>query len=209
MADRSALKAHVLAERRALAADLETVPAERWDTPSQCSGWSVRDVLAHLTATARMSPAAFFPKFVGAGFNFDRLQANGIRDNLGSSPADTLGRFKEVISRTSGPPGPPQTPAGEVVVHSEDIRRSLGIKHEYPVDLVVTLADFYKRSNMIIGSRKRIEGVSLRATDTDWSYGSGPELAGPMLSLLLATTGRKSALDDLTGPGVEVLRGRS
>lgn len=207
--DRSALKAHVLAERRSLAADLADLPAERWQTPSQCADWTVRDVLAHMTATARITPASFFPKFIGSGFNFGRLQTKGVQENLGPAPADTLAGFNAAVSNTSGPPGPPQTLAGETVIHAEDIRRPLGIKHEYPMELVVTLADFFKKSNMIIGSKSRIAGVALRATDADWAHGSGPEAAGPALSLLLAMTGRKAALDDLAGPGVDVLRNRS
>lgn len=206
---RSELKAHVLAERRALAEDLAALPTDAWQTPSQCSDWTVREVLAHMTATARISPASFFPKFIGSGFNFERLQAKGIQENLGSTPADTLAGFRAAMSRTSGPPGPPQTLAGETVIHAEDIRRPLGVKREYPIDLVIALADFFKKSNMIIGSKSRIDGVSLRATDTDWKHGSGPEAAGPALSLLLAMTGRKQALQDLTGPGVEVLQTRA
>ena len=209
MADKSALRSHVVSERASLADDLADVPAERWQTPSQCSAWTVRDVLAHMTATARISPATFFPKFVGSGFNFDKLQAKGIRENLGATPAETLAGFRAVMNRTSGPPGPPETLAGETVIHAEDIRRPLGIKHEYPADLVLTLADFFKKSNLIIGSKSRIEGVTLRATDSDWKHGSGPEVAGPALSILLAMTGRKHALADLTGAGVEVLQNRA
>ena len=208
MAGKAALRAQIVLERRALADDLADIPAEIWDAPSLCTGWTVRDVVAHMTATARMTPAAFFPKFAGVGFNFEKLQARGIRDNLGPSPAETLRHFQNVTSNTSGPPGPPQTLAGEVVVHSEDIRRPLGIKHEYPIDLVVELADFFKKSNLIIGSRNRIAGLSLRATDSDWKHGGGPEMEGPTVSLLLAMTGRKAALDELSGPGVEVLRNR-
>lgn len=207
--DRSALKAHVLAERRSLAEDLSGLPAERWQTSSLCGGWTVRDVLAHMTATARITPASFFPKFVGSGFNFEKLQGKGIRDNLGSAGEETLAGFKAAMSNRSGPPGPPQTLAGETVIHAEDIRRPLGIKHEYPTDLVVALADFFKKSNMIIGSKRRIQGVSLRATDAEWSYGDGPEVTGPALSILLAMTGRKAALNDLAGPGVDVLSNRA
>jgi hypothetical protein len=50
--------------------------------------------------------------------------------------------------------------------------------------------------------------VTLRATDTDWSHGSGPEVTGPAIALVMAMTGRKAALDDLSGPGVDVLRSR-
>jgi len=70
------------------------------------------------------------------------------------------------------------------------------------------VADFYKGSNTLIGAKNRIAGVALRATDTDWSHGSGPEVSGPLLSLVMAMTGRKVALDDLEGPGLEVLRAR-
>jgi hypothetical protein len=57
-------------------------------------------------------------------------------------------------------------------------------------------------------AKKRIAGVSLRATDTAWQHGDGPLVSGPVLALVMAMTGRKIALDDLSGDGVTVLRGR-
>ncbi len=48
----------------------------------------------------------------------------------------------------------------------------------------------------------------LRATDADWSQGTGPEVAGPMISLVLAMAGRARAVDDLFGDGVATLRSR-
>jgi uncharacterized protein (TIGR03083 family) len=97
---------------------------------------------------------------------------------------------------------------GETLIHGEDIRRALGIEHSYPTEAAVAAADFYKGSNLILGAKRRITGLSLRATDAEWSHGSGPEAAGPILSLVLAMTGRKGALDDLSGAGVEELRAR-
>lgn len=38
--------------------------------------------------------------------------------------------------------------------------------------------------------------------------GTGPEVTGPVLSLLLAVMGRHVALDDLEGEGVHALRPR-
>jgi hypothetical protein len=73
---------------------------------------------------------------------------------------------------------------------------------------VVRLADFYKGSNLVVGTKRRIEGLTLRATDADWSHGSGPEVAGPIMPLVMAMTGRKVALDNLTGEGVDTLRTR-
>lgn len=195
-------------ERAALATDLGSVTEEQWTTPSGCDAWTVRDVLAHMTAAAHMTPAAFFPKLIASGFSFDRLQEKGIAAQRGSSGAETLSRFRAVIDSHKKPPGPTDTVLGETILHSADIRRPLGLAHDYPDEALVEVADFYKNSNLIIGTKRRIEGLTLRATDTGWSHGSGPEVSGPMLPLLLAMSGRKGALDELSGDGVETLRGR-
>ena len=70
------------------------------------------------------------------------------------------------------------------------------------------MTDFYTGSNVLIGGKRRVTGVTLKATDADWSHGTGPLVEGPAASLMLATTGRKAALADLHGPGVEILRSR-
>ena len=198
----------VHAERKTLASDLSDLPADRWSTPSLCTEWTVRDVLAHMTATAKITPMSFFPKLVGSGFSFNRLQAKDIASEKGDSPEDTLAGFETVLTSEKRPPGPPATMLGETILHSEDIRRPLGIEHTYPTDAVVQVADFYKGSNLILGTKRRITGLSLRATDADWSHGSGPEVTGPITALLLAMTGRKAALDSLSGEGVATLRSR-
>jgi len=56
---------------------------------------------------------------------------------------------------------------GEIVVHAEDIRRPLGIAHEPPEEAVVAVADSHKKSNILLGSKKRIAGLRLRASDTN------------------------------------------
>jgi len=196
------------AERRALATDLDGVTGEQWDTPSLCTQWTVRDVLAHMTSAATLTPPTFFAKLIGSGFSFDKVQESGVAAQRGSSPADTMAHFERVLTSVKHPPGPTPTWLGETIVHSEDIRRPLGIKHAYPTDAVVTVADFFKGSNMLIGSKRRIDGLTLRATDTEWSHGTGPEVAGPILSLVMAMTGRKMVLDDLSGEGLSTLRSR-
>jgi len=195
-------------ERQALAADLRTLGQDQWTTTSLCADWTVRDVLAHMTATAKMKPAAFFPRLAACGFKFQRLQEKGIAENKGHSGADTLAGFDAVLTSLGHPPGPMDTMLGEAIVHSEDIRRPLGIKHDYPVAAVTRTAQFFTGSNLLIGAKRRISGLTLRATDTDWSHGTGPEVTGPVLSLLMAMTGRKAAIDDLAGDGAAALRER-
>jgi uncharacterized protein (TIGR03083 family) len=199
----------VHAERKALAADLRGLDSEDWAKPSLCGDWTVRDVLAHMTSAAKLTPPTFFGKMIGSGFKFEKVQQQGVAAQRGATPADTLANFESVLTSVKHPPGPNETWLGETVVHSEDIRRALSIEHTYPTDAVVRVADFFKGSNLLIGAKRRISGLTLRATDAEWSHGTGPEVSGPILSLVMAMTGRKVAADDLTGEGVATLRSRS
>jgi uncharacterized protein (TIGR03083 family) len=123
-------------------------------------------------------------------------------------PSDGLAEFRRHLKDTTHPPGPVEAMLGEAVIHSADIRRPLGMSREYPEEALTRVADFFKGSNLLIGAKRRISGLTLRSTDTDWSTGSGPEVTGPQLSLVLAMTGRSAALADLSGDGVDTLRSR-
>ena len=197
------------AERAALAEDLAPLTDEQWATPSLCTGLSVREVLGHMTATAGMTPAKFFAGFAASGFRFHAMTAKDIVRATAGPPADLLARFRSLTTASTHPPGPVDAMLGEVIIHSEDIRRPLGIKRDYPVAAVTRVADFCLRSNLLLGGKKRSAGLTLRATDADWSAGSGPALSGPALSLVLAITGRSAALADLSGDGLATLRSRS
>lgn len=199
----------VATERGALAADLAGLDESQWEARSLCEDWTVRRVVGHMTATASLTPLSFFGSFLASGFSFEKFANKEIDKHLGADHDATLDAFRAVQHSTSAPPGPKHSWLGEVIVHAEDIRRPLGIRHEYPVDAIREVADFYKTSNTLIGTKSRIAGLSLRATDTTWSYGEGERVEGPMLSLLMAMTGRGEACVDLSGPGVPTLRSRS
>lgn len=198
----------VHAERHALADDLTPLTPEQWSTPSLCEGRTVLQTLAHMTATAQMTPPAFLMKMAGSGFRFERMAAKEIDAMSAGGPAATLERFRAAEDNSSGPPGPTDSWLGETLVHGEDIRRPLGLQHAYPADAVTRVIDFYSRSNLLIGGKKRVAGLTLKATDADWSHGSGPVVEGPAMSLLMVTAGRPSHLADLLGPGAEELRTR-
>jgi uncharacterized protein (TIGR03083 family) len=198
----------VHAERRALADDLGGLTPEQWQTPSLCVGWTVHDVLGHMVATAKETPGGFLVGMVTSGFRIGRMTEKRIGEERAGGPAATLAAFRAVETATSAPPGPRLSWLGEALVHAEDIRRPLGIRRSYPVDAVTRVTDFYAGSNVLIGGKRRVAGVTLKATDADWSHGTGPLVEGPAVSLMLATTGRSAALEDLHGPGVERLRTR-
>jgi uncharacterized protein (TIGR03083 family) len=196
------------AEREALAADLAKLDDAQWRTPSMCEGWSVRDVLGHMTATARMTPPKFFIQLASSGFSFNAMTAKDIRRETAGTPTAGLSAFRSLMGATTHPPGPVDAMLGEALIHGEDIRRPLFISREYPAAALVRAADFFKGSNLLIGAKKRIAGLRLRATDADWSTGEGPDVTGPAISLLLAMTGRAAAVKDLSGDGLAVLASR-
>ena len=195
-------------ERGALAEDLDRLSDEQWATTSLCSAWSVEDVVAHMTSTAQMTPPKFFAGFMVSGFNFPRFTEDGIEAHRGASPIETLANFRKQQNSTKSPPGPKATWLGETIIHAEDIRRPLGIKHTYSADAVRQVLDFYKNSDTLIRARSRIAGLTLLATDSDWTHGEGPVVRGPQIDLLMAMTGRKAALENLSGEGLEIFASR-
>jgi uncharacterized protein (TIGR03083 family) len=202
------LWATIAAERQALADDLASLNDKQWATPSLCGGWSVRDVLAHMTATAETTPLTFLPRMVGAGFKLSKMSEKDIAARTKGAPAETLSRFRSRVSSRKHPPGPADTWLGETIVHAEDIRRPLGIAHTYPDEALARVTTFYSKSNLVIGGKDRVAGLKLTATDADFSIGSGAEVSGPLLALAIVTAGRKEALGELSGAGVKTLTSR-
>ncbi|WP_217230645.1 maleylpyruvate isomerase family mycothiol-dependent enzyme [Streptomyces anulatus] len=200
----------VHAERAALTDDLARLDARQWDAPSLCEGWKVRDVAAHLVDTARTTRIGFVAGLVRARFDFDRQNARGVERERGASPQETLERLRRVVSRTATPPAPLDTRLVEEVVHGEDIRRAVGLVRAYPQEAVVRALRLQARTPASFGGAKEmLASVRLTAADADLSIGEGPEVTGPVLSLLLAVSGRRAALDELGGPGLSVLAATS
>ncbi|NEB40171.1 maleylpyruvate isomerase family mycothiol-dependent enzyme [Streptomyces sp. SID14515] len=192
-------------ERAALADDLARLDPGQWDTPSLCAGWTVRDVAAHLVDTARTTRIGFVAGLVRARFDFDRQNARGVERERGATPQETLERLRRVATRRTGPPAPLDTRLVEEVVHGEDIRRAVGLVHSYPREAVARALRLQARTPASFGGAKELAArVRLSATDADLSIGEGPEVTGPVLSLLLAVSGRRVAVGELGGPGVSV-----
>ena len=181
-------------ERRALLADVDGLTDAQWATPSLCPGWTVRDVFGHMTATTKMTPVRFVSHLASAGFRFHVMSAADVAAETAGAPQSTVAEFRSHLDAVTHPPGPVDAMLGEAVVHSEDIRRPQGISRAYPAAAVTRAADFFKASNLLIGTKSRIAGLTLRATDVDWTTGHGPEVSGPILSLLMAMTGRARPL---------------
>jgi len=199
----------IRSERATLVDALAKLTEADWDKPSLATGWTVRDVVAHMIATAQTTPPTFFARLAGARFRFnDMSESNIARVKAGRSDTDLVATYRSLIDSRSAPPGPALSWLGETIVHGEDVFRALGGYRSHPIAGVTAVGNFYAGSNLLIGAKRRIQGVTLRATDAEWTRGQGPEVIGPAIALVMAMCGRKAALDDLSGDGVPVLRGR-
>ncbi|KUL55952.1 hypothetical protein ADL32_30420 [Streptomyces albidoflavus] len=200
--------ASIHAERAALAADLAGLTEEQWATPSLCSGLTVREVLAHLTASASLIAVRWMAGVIRCRFDFDRQVAVRLAEHLGTTPAETLERFRSVVASTTKPPLPVVAMLGETLVHGEDIRRPLGLRRDHPVGVVTRVAAYYQGSDQVVVARSRVAGLRLVADDGPFTSGTGPLVSGSTLALVMAMTGRTACCDDLDGEGVELLRSR-
>lgn len=195
-------------ERAQMAQTLAGLSPDQWAAASWCAGWSVQDAAGHILAAAEQTPANFFRELAGAGFRFHVFTDRGARRLGAIGPAELVRRLQARTSTTNSPPGPVIAMLGEIVVHGEDIRRPLGLKHQPTERALVAVADSYKNSNLLIGSKRRISGLRLRSTDVEWAHGDGPEVTGTLSSLILAMSGRKGVHGELDGEGVAMLASR-
>ncbi len=165
----------------------------------------MHDVVAHLVDTAKTTRVGFVWGLARAGFDFDRQNERGVRRERGASPEETMRRWRAVATRTSTPPAPLDSRLVEAVVHGEDIRRPLGLVRAYPPEAVTRALHLQARTAASFGgARELVSRVRLVATDADVAIGSGPDVRGPLLDLLLVATGRRADLH-LEGPGVPFL----
>lgn len=195
-------------ERTRTADALQSLPAQSWDALSLCQRWRNRDVLAHIVATAEMSSGDFLLHMMRNGFRFKSMADDDIRRTVEDGTDQLIERLRAAAGSHKHPPGPVAAMLMEIVVHGEDIAFPAGQPIDHSPEGLLGAADFAKNAQPLVGVRSRIAGLSLQATDTDWTTGTGPEVRGPMVPLLLAMSGRKAALDRLTGDGVAVLRDR-
>ena len=208
MATRDEIWFMIHEERAALARDLESLDEAQWVSPSLCSAWSVREVVAHLSATASVGRFQWILSVLSAGFNFDLHNQRRLEEHMGETTADTLAEFRRLIPSTTAPVGHPTAWLGEVIVHSADIRRPLGIPSDPHPRAIVEVARFFACRDFTVPSQSAINDLRLEATDDSFSVGAGLMVRGTPLALVMAMAGRSAFCDDLTGDGVALLRSR-
>jgi uncharacterized protein (TIGR03083 family) len=194
-----------------LAERLAVLDDEKWNSPSLCSQWSVRDVLAHVNAGAEgaFGLATVLSGMLRHGFNYNRWVAADGQLRGQQDPAVLLQALRNAAANRNDRCGaPPVKGLMHVLIHGQDICRPLGITLDLPESHLVPVADFVKDDVHLFGAKKRIAGLRLRATDMEWAHGNGPEVTGPAEALVMLMAGRLVALDDLSGEGKAELASR-
>ena len=187
----SDLQPAVAAEYLALADLLEPLPVERWDTPSLCAGWRVHEVVAHMTMPARYSVAEFESELRQSNGDFTDL-SNRVAARDAALPTATLldNLRSEVMSQWVPPGGGYAAALNHVVIHGLDVTVPLGADRVSPDETIRAVLDGLTRGGVHAHFGTDIGGIELRATDIDWTFGSGKAVTGAAHDLALTICGR-------------------
>jgi len=197
----------ISAERRELAGVLGGLSAEQWRSPSLCSGWTTAHVVAHLTMPFRITEEEFGRGMAEAHGQFTEFSdAVAARDSA-LPQAELVGVLRDNIGNPWAPPGGGQQGAlSHDLIHGLDIAWPLSITYPIPDQAMATVLDLIAGQHGQNAFGVDLDGIELRASDLDWSSGSGARATGPSRDLLLLLARRSLPHDAVTGPGAQRLR---
>ena len=182
-------------QRTSLAGLLEALSPEQWTAASLCDGWKVRDVAAHLTQS-QMSPGRVAVEAVKSRFRFDpmikrlALEDNRSQAEIVAALRATVGSRKHIVGTK------PLDPLTDALVHGQDIAVPLGIDRPMPEAAAAAAANHMWHMRFPTQPAKRFTGIRLIATDADFTAGEGYQITAPIREILMAITGRPSAISD-------------
>lgn len=201
---------YIHTERAALAAALGGLGEDAWEHPTLCPGWSVKDVAAHVISNPQIRArdvARMVARNLGRSYN-TMIYRETRRIGGEQTPASVLADFETYAgSRRKVPITTTVEPLLDVLVHTQDILRPLGLSHPMPPAAAGVAADRARLHAAMMGWRSARK-VRLVATDLDWARGKGPAVEAPMQELLMLSTGRSPDLALVSGEGRELIAQR-
>ncbi|MFW3170836.1 maleylpyruvate isomerase family mycothiol-dependent enzyme [Geodermatophilus sp. CPCC 206100] len=196
------IRAAVRAERRQQVELYSALSEAEWAAPSLCRGWRVREVLAHTTMAYRYSLRQVLAGMLRAGGSFSRMADRAAhRDTERLTDAQLLASLRDNVDHPWTPPGGgPLGALSHEVIHGLDVSVALGRDEEHSSTerVLAVLGGLQPKQLRYFGVD--LDGVQLRATDADWTYGTGEPLSGRARDLLLLVCGRQVPAGRLTGP---------
>jgi uncharacterized protein (TIGR03083 family) len=184
----------VAEERLALADALDGIAPDAWDTPSRCTGWAVRDVVAHLV---HLAEGTGFSILVGGALVDPRpsRSLDKVARRLAGSagPDELVARLRAAAGGRFVVPGlPPEVALGEVLVHRADLAVPAGLAPRPADERTRSVLEAERRLWFAFGVSRRVRDILFAPTDADWTVGppGGLVASGPGEALLLIATGR-------------------
>jgi uncharacterized protein (TIGR03083 family) len=203
------LFAAITVQRRQLSDTLDGLTEEQWNAPSLCAGWRVRDVVGHLLSILEIPMSRFILNVIKAR-SFDAYADRIAREIGARDPKALTTAYRATSDRRFAPPlVGPIAPLADVLIHTRDIERPLGLPSRLDPAALRNVLDYVcggKARGFVPPSRTN--DLRFDAPDLGWSVGTGPSVTGPGDAIMMAVTGRRSALADLSGDGVAILTAR-
>jgi uncharacterized protein (TIGR03083 family) len=182
-------------------------PAE-WDAASLCDGWRIRDVAGHLALVPTITTWELLAAAPRGRFNMHRMNTVLSVRHGSVEPARIVAKLRaNADARRTARVLDTRDSLFDAIVHSQDMAVPLGREFPVPAEDCRAGLDRVWSMGWPFRARRRFAGLTLTATDSAWTVGTGPEVSGPSLALLLLLTGRTAvAAQTLRGPGVAALR---
>ena len=186
---------------------LDGLTEEQLAGTTLCPGWTPLEVAAHVVSFTELSLPQMMLGMAKAGFDSNKAWQAFV-EKYRTMGASAIAKSLRDKGEKKAPM--PVFSTGvvlmDVAVHTQDVRRGLGIDGELDPEVLRYALDWatsHKQSKIHVPP-KHIEGLRLQATDMDWSWGSGADVSGPAEAILMGIN-RRDMSAELTGDGVSKL----
>jgi uncharacterized protein (TIGR03083 family) len=199
----------IATQRRVVADVLETLTGDEWSSDTLCEGWRVQEMAAHLTMPFRVSNPKFFLGVIGAGGSIAKVMDRFAHSHSGEPPEQLIATLRDNAGSHFVPPTfPPVASLTEIVVHGFDISIPTHRHVEMPEEVSRLVLDYLvsKKPGSVYTKRGLASDVRLTSTDSTWSWGMGPEVAGSNFGLIMMLARRPVGFDHVSGEGVDLIR---
>lgn len=194
----------ITAERRAFGTVLEALTDADWNAPSLCSGWRVREVVAHMTMPFRLSTPRFVGELLHSRGNFSAMADRVARRDARVPIASLMQGWRTNVEHPWKPPGGGHRGAlTHDVVHGLDITIPLRIESPVSEPALRMVLQNATTSLSLRRSGVDLTGIRLSADDLDWAFGDGQPLHGRAQELLMVLMGRCLPAGLLSGDAAE------
>lgn len=199
--------AAVTSMRLQVADFLAELNLDDWDAASLCEQWRIRDVAGHLSCVPTITTWQLLAAAPRARFDMNTINTTIARRYGSAEPSTIVAWLRDhADSRRTAKVLDTRNSLFDIIVHSQDISIPLGRSFSIDPDLAAEGLRRVWSMGIPFRARKRFAGMAIQADDADLRLGSGREIRGPALALLLLATGRTDvALPQLSGDGLDTL----